>query len=166
MSLVMIEGTVPRTLWWAGNSPAGLSDQTYVIGIHHPAGTRKRITFHAHFTSANGDLDMDLHDGCGGILTFPHGTTDDENISWHNTLSSPKEVYLNVYLFNDTRNAYYLDFNRYAPTPPANNACSSAYALDLGSPGTPRDGRVYATTTGATVDGSTNCVTTGPDVWH
>ncbi len=301
MSLVMIEGTVPRNLWWLGNDEASFPEGTQVVGIHHPRSTRKRISFgtadgygiscgqsgltqgmnvnyysgtiepgssgsplmftngafmgvcscgpttpycptfgqtgdiygswfvgsgsftnflyyggsddgnepndscgsatnlniytngtlysqivkvndpdwfhitvpafgtvsfHSHFTYANGDIDMQLHDGCGAVLATSQGTTDDENITWVNPGSTAREVYLNVYLYNDTRNIYYLDFSRSAPNAPSNNACSSAAELNLGSPGVPQNGRVYGTTQGASQDGSTNCVATGVDVWH
>ena len=301
MSLVMIEGAVPRNLWWAGNDPNAVADGTYVIGIHHPAGTRKRVSFgnksggngcsaaglvdgfnvdyysgtvepgssgsplllsngafvgavvrpgagtlpearatrlstapgpvgypafatyvnnpgsddgyenndscgsatnlniysngtlyslivksthpdwfhisvpafgdasfHTHFTSANGDIDMQLHDGCGAVLATSDGTADDETIAWHNSASVPKEVYLNVYLYNDTRNIYYLDFARYNAVAPFNDSCSNAADLTLDTPGVPLNGTVYGSTIGATADGGANCTTTTgtADVWH
>jgi hypothetical protein len=295
MSLVMIEGAVPRTLWWAGNDPAAVPDGAGLIGIHHPDGTRKRIsfgykwpgaincgatglqsglpvtwnsgtiepgssgsplfisngafvgvascgfgicpggslvdsyygswnlgfgsfapfvnspgpddsnenndtcgaatnlniysngtlysqyvkvndpdwyrisvpafgscTFRTVFTHADGDIDMRLHDGCGAVLASSTGTANSEVINWTNSTSSPREVYLNAYLYNDTLNIYYLDFSRSGVSAPANNACASAAVIPAGGQGSNASG----TTTGATTDGSANCATASADVWY
>jgi len=297
MSLVMIEGTVPRTLWWMGNDSASQPDGAYAVGIHHPAGTHKRIsfgngsgysvscgasglqfgsnvdyysgtvepgssgsplmtgnagfigvascgpsgggvcpgfltegvygkwfvgygafqefvnnaayddgnenndscgsatnlnsyggngtvysqylkvydqdwfrltvpafgscTFRSVFTHADGDIDMNLHDGCGGVLASSGGTANSETITWNNSTSSPREVYLNVFLYNDTRNIYYLDFSRVGVSAPSNDACFNATSIPAGGQGSNASGG----TTGATTDGSTNCTTSSADVW-
>jgi hypothetical protein len=305
MSMVLIEGTIPRTLWWSGNDSAFQNEGTPMVGIHHPRSTRKRISFgnkgdlvgcaatglnngfhvdyysgttepgssgspiylsngafvgvdscgpagggrcptfgyeatygswfvgfgafqsfvnnpgpddsndagagndscasatnlniysngtiygqvvkvydsdwfritvpafgdvylHSRFMHANGDIDMALHDGCGAVLMTSASTSNDETINWHNSSSSPREVYLHAFLYNDTRNVYYLDFSRSAPTPPSNNTCSTAPVIALGTPGWELNGHVFGTTTAATVDGSASCGTSNatPDSWH
>lgn len=297
MSLVMIEGTVPRSLWWAGNDSASVGPGTYVVGIHHPRGTRKRISFgnaydsnvscgtsglssgfnvdygsgtvepgssgsplffgngsfmgvascgptngqcpgsgyegiygswfvgygafqtyvnspgwddqyenndscgsatnlnsysnttfyslvvryghddwyritvppfgncsfHINFVHANGDIDMALHDGCGGSLAGSTGTSNNETINWTNPGSSAREVYLHVYLYNDTRNGYYLDFSRSGAIAPGNDACSNAYTIPAGGAGSSASG----STAGATTDGSAGCqASSSADVWY
>ncbi|MBX3358172.1 MAG: hypothetical protein KF745_07070 [Phycisphaeraceae bacterium] len=294
MSMVMIEGTVPRNLWWTGNNSASMANGTALTGIHHPGGTRKRISFgtqydwpnscaatslssgfrvdytsgttepgssgsplfisngafvgvdscgfgtcpgsgyeavygswfsgygafqsyvnnpgsddsyenndtcgaatnlnsffngtlyslivkstdedwyritvpafgncsfHINFTHGNGDIDMALHDGCGGVLASSAGTTDNETVTWTNPGSTAREVYLRVYLFNDTRNIYYLDFARYGATAPSNDSCANAVSIPAGGQGSNASGN----TTGATTDGSTNCSTSSIDVWY
>jgi hypothetical protein len=295
MSLVMIEGTVPRNLWWAGNDSASMANGTYLIGIHHPGGTRKRIsfgsqydwpnscgatgltsglrvdwssgttepgssgsplfisngafvgvdscgtnqcpgsgyeavygswfvgygafmsylnnpgpddsyenndtcgtatnlnsyyngtlyslvvkvndedwyrinvpafgscTFRAVFTHANGDIDMQLRDGCGGtIVASSTGTGDSETINWTNNSATAREVYLRVYLYNDTRNVYYLDFARYGAPAPPNDACANASTIPAGGQGSNASGN----TQGANTDGSAGCQTnSAADVW-
>jgi hypothetical protein len=44
-TLLMIEGTVPRRLFWAGWTAAAVPDGTASADIHHPAGDYKRISF-------------------------------------------------------------------------------------------------------------------------
>lgn len=44
-TLLMIEGTVPRNLFWAGWTAAPVPVGTASAGIHHPAGDFKRISF-------------------------------------------------------------------------------------------------------------------------
>jgi lysyl endopeptidase len=44
-TLLMIEGTVPRNLFWAGWTAAPVPNGTASAGIHHPAGEFKRISF-------------------------------------------------------------------------------------------------------------------------
>jgi hypothetical protein len=41
----MVEGTVPRNLFWAGWTAAPVPNGTASAGIHHPAGEFKRISF-------------------------------------------------------------------------------------------------------------------------
>ncbi|MFO0857990.1 MAG: hypothetical protein U0640_11600 [Phycisphaerales bacterium] len=121
-------------------------------------------SFRAHFVHAEGDVDIQLRDGCGGILAAANGTTDDESINWTNPGSTAREVYLRTYLFNDTRNIYYLDFSRRGPTAPSNNACSQAQVIPVGGPFVTYTG----TTFGASTDGAANCGSSNssPDVWY
>jgi lysyl endopeptidase len=44
-TLLMLEGTVPRNLFWAGWTAAPVPNGTASAGIHHPAGEFKRISF-------------------------------------------------------------------------------------------------------------------------
>ncbi len=119
--------------------------------------------FHPVFTHSEGDIDIALHDGCGGVLASSAGTSNSETINWTNPGATPREVYLHVYLFNDTRNVYYLDFARNGAVAPSNDACSNAVSIPAGGPGS----NVSGTTQGASVDGSSSCANTGaaPDVW-
>jgi hypothetical protein len=44
-TLLMVEGTVPRNLFWAGWTAAPVPDGTASAAIHHPVGDFKRISF-------------------------------------------------------------------------------------------------------------------------
>jgi hypothetical protein len=121
------------------------------------------VSFHTQFTHSEGDIDMQMHDGCGAVLASSTGTVNGETINWTNPGASAKEVYLHVYLFNDTRAIYYLDFARYGAVAPSNDSCATAVSIPAGGPGS----NVSGTTQGGSVDGSSSCATTGvaPDVW-
>jgi hypothetical protein len=296
MSMVMIEGTVPRNLWWTGSSlQAGVANGTQVVGIHHPDGTFKRlsngpisaesatcgdtgltqgmivswaggateggssgsplfltngamvgvdscgfsncvdrrtwygrwgntagqwasiiqnpgwddsnenndvcgaatnlniyfngtiysqivkvndedwfritvpalgtVTFNPVFTHSEGDIDIQMFNACGGtLLASSTGTINGETINWSNPNNFAQEVYLRVYLFNDTRNIYYMNFSRFAPTAPANNNCVNPQVLTI----TNQDQVIQGTTFAATTDGNATCGSSSasPDVWY
>jgi hypothetical protein len=44
-TLLMIEGVIPRNLYWAGWTAKAVPDGTASAAIHHPAGDYKRISF-------------------------------------------------------------------------------------------------------------------------
>jgi hypothetical protein len=44
-TLLMIQGALPRNLFWAGWTAAPVADNTASADIHHPAGDYKRISF-------------------------------------------------------------------------------------------------------------------------
>ncbi|MFO0831215.1 MAG: trypsin-like peptidase domain-containing protein [Phycisphaerales bacterium] len=121
------------------------------------------VSFHTQFTHAEGDIDMQMHDGCGGVLASSTGTVNGETINWTNPGATAREVYLHVYLYNDTRNIYYLDFARYGAVAPVNDTCANAATIPAGGQGSNASG----TTQGGSVDGSSSCASTGvaPDVW-
>jgi len=123
------------------------------------------VNFNAVFQNADGDIDMRMFNACGGTqLAQSTGTGNSETISWNNPNNFAQEVYLRVYLFNDTRNIYYLDFSRFAPTVPANNNCVSPQVLTI----TNQDQVIQGTTFAATTDGNATCGSSGssPDVWY
>lgn len=63
-SLLMVEGTVPDGLFWAGWSSATVTNGTASTGIHHPDGSWKRISFANKISGASsGFIRMDWTDG-------------------------------------------------------------------------------------------------------
>jgi hypothetical protein len=44
-TLLLVEGTVPRTVYWAGWTSKKIKDGTPAVAIHHPSGDFKRISF-------------------------------------------------------------------------------------------------------------------------
>jgi len=122
-------------------------------------------SFNAVFTNADGDIDMSLRDGCSGaFLGTSTSTGNSETITWNNPGATAREVYLRTYLFNDTRNIYYLNFSRSGPSAPANNACSNAQPITVGD----QPQTFFGTTFGASTDGNATCGTSSasPDVWY
>ncbi|MFZ4574163.1 MAG: GC-type dockerin domain-anchored protein [Phycisphaerales bacterium] len=123
------------------------------------------VNFNAVFQNADGDIDLQMFSSCGGtLLASSSGTGNAESISWTNPNNFAREVYLRTYLFNDTRNIYYLDFSRFAPVAPANNNCVSPQVLTI----TNQDQFIQGTTFAATTDGNASCGSSSasPDVWY
>jgi len=60
-TLLLIEGTLPPGLFWAGWNSAKANDGLPVTAIHHPAGDYKRISF--------GNKSSGTHFSCGGLAT-------------------------------------------------------------------------------------------------
>jgi hypothetical protein len=123
------------------------------------------VNFNAVFQNADGDIDLQMFSACGGsLLASSGGTGNAESISWTNPNNFAREVYLRTYLFNDTRNIYYLDFSRFAPTAPANNNCGNPQVLTI----TNQDQFIQGTTFAATTDGDASCGSSSasPDVWY
>ncbi|HEB61085.1 MAG TPA: hypothetical protein ENJ06_04595 [Phycisphaeraceae bacterium] len=54
-SLVMAEGLLPDGLTWAGWDTGTVANGTDVVGIHHPAGQRKKISFGTRITHPFGN---------------------------------------------------------------------------------------------------------------
>jgi hypothetical protein len=55
-SLLMVEGTLPAGLSWAGWNAGAISNGTDVTGVHHPSGTYKRISFGDKIAIGNSNL--------------------------------------------------------------------------------------------------------------
>ena len=113
------------------------------------------------FDTNNGDIDITLLNNCGAALASSNSTTNFESVSWTNPNNFPVTVKLRVYLFNDTRNIYYLDFSRFAPSAPANDICTNRQSLALG-------GTAFGTTRAAAANGFSSCGTSNasPDVYY
>jgi len=63
-SLLMVEGTIPDGLYWAGWSSATVANGTYVTCIHHPGGAYKRISFATKVSgAATNFIRADWYDG-------------------------------------------------------------------------------------------------------
>jgi hypothetical protein len=123
-----------------------------------PAGGA--ISAGTNFIQAWGDVDLQLQDGCTGtVLTSSTGTGNSETVTWNNTTGSSRTVTLRVYLFNDTRANYNMNFNVSAPTPPSNDTCGSATPLQNGL-------TAIGSNVGATNDGVAVCTTTNSDVYY
>jgi hypothetical protein len=90
------------------------------------------VTFGAGFQHSNGDVDLRLHSACGTMLAASGGLANYESLSWTNNNATPRVVQLRVYLASDVRNNYFLDFARYAPTPPPNDTCATQALHYLG----------------------------------
>ncbi len=115
------------------------------------------------FTDAHGDIDVRLHQGCGGPTVASSETgTNNEAISFTNNTGSPQTYFMRVWLFSDTRNEYGMNatITGGGPTGPANDDCSSAIAIGNGS--------FSGTLIGATNDGSAVCGNSNSngDVWY
>ncbi|HEX2838098.1 MAG TPA: hypothetical protein VHN77_08235, partial [Phycisphaerales bacterium] len=123
-----------------------------------PFGT---VNFHTNFVHADGDIDMYIHDACGGVLASSTGTTDNENISWTNPNNFARDIRLRVFLYNDTRNIYYLDFSRYGVSAPGNDTCSSPTPVTVGND-------YFGTTFAANANGAASCGSSNasPDVYY
>jgi trypsin-like peptidase len=62
------------------------------------------------FTHANGDIDMALYDGCGGpLVASSTGVGNTETVIWDNVTGVTHSLFLNPYLYSDTRNEYALN---------------------------------------------------------
>ncbi len=62
-SLLMVEGELPSGLTWAGWTSGSISDGTGATGIHHPAGSWKRISFGAKSSTTSTHHWIDWSDG-------------------------------------------------------------------------------------------------------
>ncbi|MBI3846418.1 MAG: hypothetical protein HY292_17455 [Planctomycetes bacterium] len=66
-----------------------------------------RIAATIGFTHANGDIDFAMYDGCGGpLVSISSGVGNSETVTWDNRTSVTHSIYLNPYLYSDTRNDY------------------------------------------------------------
>jgi hypothetical protein len=91
----------PGTL---GNRIVKVTDQDW-FKINVPAG--KTVTVDASFANGNGDIDLKAFATCkSGVLATSEGDGDQETIEVTNTGRKAAFVYVQVYLFNDVRNAY------------------------------------------------------------
>ena len=62
-TLLMVEGELPGGLWWAGWTAAAIADDTAATGIHHPAGSHKRISFGSKSSTTSTHHWIDWNDG-------------------------------------------------------------------------------------------------------
>ena len=65
------------------------------------------LSIELDFVNANGDIDANLYDACGGsIIATGDSNNNDESISWTNNTGGNTTVYLNVFMYSDTENNY------------------------------------------------------------
>ncbi len=97
----------------------GVDQDWYRMTI--PGGNTLTVT--TSFTHAFGDIDIRLHNGCGGsVVASSTSVTNNENISYTNN-GGTADFFLNVYLFSDQR-------NRYSMTISGAGSCGSPAAGD------------------------------------
>lgn len=114
-----------------------------------PAGNQLNVNL--SFTHANGDIDVKLFNGCGGTqLAISETATNNEALSWTNTTGSLQTVYVQTYLFSDTRNDYSMTISGTGTgggggSGPVNDNCANAIVVG--------EGTVSFDTTDATTDG-------------
>ncbi len=113
------------------------------------------------FNTNEGDIDIALFNNCGAQLASSTSVNNFESVNWTNPNNFAVTVKLRVYLFNDTRNIYYLDFSRFTPSPPANDTCTNRQSISLGA-------TTFGTTRIATANGFSSCGTSdsSPDVYY
>lgn len=108
----------------ASSIPEGFTENLVVkstaedwYAIAMPAGGS--TTFTAVFNHGNGDIDLELYDGCGGAL-LTNSTTNSSNeiMSYTNTSGSLQNLRLRVYLDSDTRQDYALLYSIDVPECP------------------------------------------------
>lgn len=101
-----------------------------------------RVTISLSFTHANGDIDVVLYDGCGGpLVSSSTGVTDSETVRFDNLSFWARTVYLNPYLYSDTRNEYSINVT----TTPCgaedvlepNDTCAEAWPIPNSGSGAP-----------------------------
>ena len=91
-----------------------------------PSGTQ--ASFALTFTDANGDIDMQLYNSCGGtVVASQAGNGNNEALSYTNT-GATATFYLRVFLYSDTRNDYSMTVSTVTPAP-ANDNCAGAVAI-------------------------------------
>jgi hypothetical protein len=97
-----------------------------------PCGVGATLTVNMTFTHANGDVDVQLFNACGGAVALDrNANTSNESFTYVNPGPS-STVLMRVYLASDTRNDYSLTFSATA-TGPANDDCSGATAIGNGA---------------------------------
>ena len=97
-----------------------------------PCGVGATLTVNMTFTHANGDVDVQLFNACGGAVALDrNANTNNESFTYVNPGPS-STVLMRVYLASDTRNDYSLTFSATA-TGPANDDCSGATAIGNGA---------------------------------
>ena len=97
-------------------------------------GTGDELLASLSFTDANGNIDVELYDACGGTLVASEtSVTNDELLTYTN--SGPQaDFYLRVYLADDTRNTYSMNIVGTAEDCNANGQ-DDACDVDCGLPG-------------------------------
>lgn len=87
-----------------------------------PAG--QTVTFDVDFAHANGDIDVELTSlSCSGsIVDEGSSNTNDETVSWSNTDTVARRVYLRAFLYSGTENTYSFTVS-VEDNPEPNGAC-------------------------------------------
>lgn len=62
-TLLLIEGELPTGLFWSGWNAGAVSNGTSLVGIHHPSGDYKRISFGNKISSPTNFITSDWFDG-------------------------------------------------------------------------------------------------------
>ncbi|NBP52586.1 MAG: hypothetical protein EBU70_15640, partial [Actinobacteria bacterium] len=101
-----------------------LSEDWYALPI--PVGAT--LTVSMTFTHANGDVDVQLFNACGGAVALDrNANTNNESFTYVNP-GPTGTVYMRVYLGADTRNDYSLTFSS-SINVPSNDECAGATAI-------------------------------------
>ncbi len=130
-----------------------VDDDWYRISVAPHA----RVTALAEFTHGYGDIDMQLFASCGGAPADTSAGTDDfERVTYQNGATAT-DVFVRLFLYSDTRNAYTLTIL----PPVANDDCPDALPL---TPGSTQFGNLI----NAAGDGAAGCGGNGGnrDVWY
>ena len=113
---------------YSGLTVKRLSEDWYAL----PVGVGATLTVSMTFTHANGDVDVQLFNACGGAVALDrNANTNNESFTYVNPGPS-STVLMRVYLASDTRNDYSLTFSATA-TGPANDDCAGATAIGSGT---------------------------------
>ncbi len=99
-------------------------DDWYAIDVG-PSGF-ERVLVDLEFSHANGDIDLELYDASGTVLSGSYSTTDNESIDY--TVANPGTYYLRVYPFSGSENTYDLSWD---DVPPAGSVDLSGYYFDV-----------------------------------
>ena len=99
-------------------------DDWYAIEVG-PSGF-ERVLVDLEFTHANGDIDLELYDASGTVLTGSYSVTDNESIDY--TVANPGTYYLRVYPYSGSENTYDLWWD---DVPPAGSVDLSGYYFDV-----------------------------------
>lgn len=106
-----------------------VSEDWYALPV--PRGSTVNVS--VTYTYANGNVDLQLLNGCGNVLTGSYNTVNNATLAYANTTASDT-LLLRVYLASDTRNDYTLTFSTVVAAP-SNDNCASATAATTGAYG-------------------------------
>ncbi len=137
-----------------------LDEDWYALPV--PSGSS--LTVSMTFTHANGDVDVQLFNTCGGAVVLDrNANTSNESFNYSNS-SASNTIYMRVYLGADTRNDYSLTFSVSTPAP-SNDNCLTSVAVLAGSYPFNTSGATGSTptVTASCSDGAMNSI--NKDVW-
>ena len=113
---------------YSGLTVKRLDEDWYAL----PVSVGATLTVSMTFTHANGDVDVQLFNACGGAVALDRSAnTNNESFSYVNPGPS-SVVLMRVYLGADTRNDYSLTFSA-TSSGPVNDECSGASAVGVGA---------------------------------
>jgi hypothetical protein len=113
---------------YSGLTVKRLDEDWYAL----PVSVGATLTVSMTFTHANGDVDVQLFNACGGAVALDrNANTNNESFSYVNPGPS-SVVLMRVYLGADTRNDYSLTFSA-TSSGPVNDECSGASAVGVGA---------------------------------